>query len=246
MKRYILLSLFLISLGFVLSSCDSSTDPDPITDKGAILVQSSPAGAQIWVDNVNTNKTTPDSVTNLSVGNHSVTLKLAGHRDTTVIVNVVKDLKTTKFVQLTSSVDTVVYGPVRLWETTGTSASQPSGLDLSTGMAHGVSGSNANLNDIYYSSNGFVVRSANNAGGNNTSFFVGNGTNLMDGEDSPLATSSWGSSVADTQSKYFFLFDSNSHYSKMIITSRGGGTPGNPAWVEVKWVYNKKANNTNF
>ena len=45
---------------------------------------------------------------------------------------------------------------------------------------------------------------------------------------------------------YVFLYDNDGHYSKLMISSRGGGTPGNPAWVELKWIYNKTASDNRF
>ncbi len=247
MRKYLILSIALVA-GLLLSSCDNnSTNPEPVSQKGSIYVTSSPSGAQIWVDGTNSNKVTPDSVTNINEGNHSVTLKLDGYRDTTLTnVNVVAGYQTAKNVVLSSDISIVKYGPVKLWETTGTSVDQPSGLDLSTGQAYGVSGSNKDMVDIYYSSNGFVVKSADNVNNRITSFLVGNASNLDDAVNSPLATNSWVTQINDTETNYAFLFDADLHYSKLKITNRGGGTPGNPAWVEVTYYYNNTANDVRF
>lgn len=245
-KRYLYL-LPIIALGLFLSSCDNTTEPTPVTT-GGIFISSTPSGAQIWVDNSNSGKVTPDSVTGLSTGTRTVTLKLANYKDTTFTMNVVANTKVSKNVTLTSDVVTVTFGPVRLWETTGTSASQPSGLTLATGSALSIATTpQKDSVDIYYSSSGFVIRTASgNVNTRDTRFLVGTSTNLNDATDSPVATGSWATQVLDTETKYFFLHDADGHYSKMIITSRGGGTPGNPAWVEVSWIYNLTADDVRF
>ena len=46
-----------------LSACDSNNNPTtPANTKGNLFVSSNPAGAQIWLDGVNTNQVTPDTV----------------------------------------------------------------------------------------------------------------------------------------------------------------------------------------
>ncbi|MGA9292608.1 MAG: PEGA domain-containing protein, partial [Ignavibacteriaceae bacterium] len=102
MKKYIYLVAFLF-LTFIIASCDNNntTEPTVPDNTGKIFINSSPAGAQIFVDGTNTSKVTPDSTDKLSAGNHDVTLKLDGYRDTTITVNVVQGLTTSKFVQLT-------------------------------------------------------------------------------------------------------------------------------------------------
>jgi hypothetical protein len=241
MIRYITLPLLLI-LSFIVASCDTATEPDPVTT-GSILINSTPTGAQIWVDNNNTGKVTPDSVLNLSEGSHTVKLVLSGYKDTTFSITVSAGLTTSKAVTLIATAQT--FGPVRLWETTGTTASQPSGLDLSTGTALSVSDAD---HDIFYSSSGFVVRTSTTR---NTVFYLSaSGSDLNDGQNSPLALNAgqggWTDRVNDTASNYFFLYDQDGHYSKMKIVNRGGGTPGNPAWVEVQWIYNLTVNDQNF
>ncbi len=55
---------------------------------GNVFLSSTPAGAAIFVDAVNTTKVTPDTVKNLSSGDHTVKLTLAGYFDTTFTVTV--------------------------------------------------------------------------------------------------------------------------------------------------------------
>lgn len=253
MKKYIYLAAFLF-LSLIIASCDNNTTEPTVPDNtGRIFVNSTPAGAQIFVDGTNTNNVTPDSTDKLSTGNHDVTLKLDGYRDTTITVNVLQGLTTSKFVQLTSTESITPYGPIKIYETVGTTVDQPSGLDLSSGIAYGVSGADKGKVDIYYTSSGFLVQSAslNTTQGltRETFFLVGNGTNLNDGVSSPTYPigGTWTNNIQDTQTNYVFLYDDDSHYSKLRITQRGGGSgPGDPAWIEVTWLYNNTAIDTRF
>ena len=248
MKKLLLIPIVIL-LGLFIASCeDSTTGPDAVTT-GTLVVQSTPTGAQIWVDGTNTGKVTPDSIKNLSAGTHSLTLKLDGYKDTVqTSVSITAGFTTNKLITLTSAA--LTFGPVRLWEITGTTTAQPSGLDLSTGTAYSTATTSPDKDkvDIFYSSTGFVVRSANGSAGMTrvTSFLVGSGTNLNDGVDSPAATASWLTQIGDREANYVFLYDNDLHYSKMKITSWGGGTPGSPAWVEVQLIYNEQTNSRVF
>jgi hypothetical protein len=250
MKKLLLIPIaFLLGL-FIISCEDTTTDPGGSTPTtGNLAVVSTPVGAQIWVDGTNTGKVTPDTVKNLSAGTHSLTLKLDGYKDSVQTgITITAGQTASRNITLTRAAST--FGPVRIWETTGTDTTQPSGLDLSSGTAYGIGSSSSNRDkvDIYYSSNGFVIRSANAASGLTrvTSFKVGGGTNLNDGVDSESATGTWASSMGDREPNYVFLYDNDQHYSKLKITSWGGGTPGNPAWVEVTFIYNTQANSRVF
>lgn len=248
MKKLLLIPIVLLLGLFIVSCEDTTTGPDGTTPTtGNLAVVSTPVGAQIWVDGTNTGKVTPDTVKNLSAGTHALTLKLDGYKDTAQSsISITAGSTTTRTITLTRAAST--FGPVRLWETIGTTVAQPSGLDLSTGTAYGISSVDKDKVDIFYSSTGFVVRSANGASGMTrvTSFFTTFETNLNDGVDSPAATGSWATSMADGLSQYAFLFDNDQHYSKLKIINRGGGTPGSPAWVEVQFIYNEQANSRVF
>lgn len=248
-RKYFYL-LPLIALGFFISSCDdNTTDPDP-TVTGKIYIQSTPVGAQIWVDGNNSGKVTPDSVPNVTTGTRSVTLKLSGYRDTTFTMNVVQNTTVSKSVTLTSTLSTVTYTNVRIWEITGTTAAQPSGLSLVSGRALSTSTAGQKDSvDIYYFSNAttFELRTPTSAiNSRTTKFLSGGGTNLTDGVDASTVSGSWLNQLPDTQSNYFFLYDQDGHYSKMIITNLGGGTPGNPAYMDVTWIYNLTAGDVRF
>lgn len=255
MKKYYIIS-FVVLLSIILASCsDNTTNPPAVGEKGSIFISSSPTGAAISVDGTNQNKITPDSVTDLSAGPHTVSLSLSGYKDTSFTVTVVANLQTTKNVTLVSSLDVTTFGPVKIYESADPSANDPSGLDLSTGNAIAISTADSVNCDIYYSTTGvggqgYLVQSAslNNHMHRETFFKVGTSTDLNDHVSSatyPL-NGPWTNFIADTETNYVFLYDDDGHYSKLVITDMGGGTPGNPAWLEVKWIYNNTGADTRF
>jgi len=246
MKKLIL--LLIIPFVVMITSCDDDTvTPIPT---GNIYLTSSPAGAEIWIDGSNTFSTTPDTINNVSEGARNVTLKLQDYNDTTFSVTVTENqTSVVTNIVLVSDINTTFYGTspsVRLYESFGTPSSQPSGLDLSSGMAYGVSSSESDLIDIYFysdaSGNSYLIQSADLYPGlvRETDFFISSETNLDDGEDSPLRSSgTWTDNIDDTENNYVFLYDHDDHYSKFKIVLRGGGGgPGDPSWVDVQWYYN--------
>ncbi|MGE5682456.1 MAG: PEGA domain-containing protein [Bacillota bacterium] len=60
----------------------------PPQRKASLALNSVPAGAQIYINGINSNRFTPDSLTNLDPGNYLVTLRLSGYNDTTFNVNI--------------------------------------------------------------------------------------------------------------------------------------------------------------
>jgi hypothetical protein len=252
MNRNSFLLFYIIIMGLSLASCTNSDD-DPLTTNsspgiGSIYVVSNPTAAQIWVDTTNTGKITPDSVTNLSVGIHKVIIKMAGFLNDTAIVNIQEGVQTPLSLTLKGDQSITEFGPIQIWETTVTDSTQPSGIVLKLGKASSIITGNHAFVDIYFSSNGYVVATASDKNGRNTSFFVGLSDSLSDGMISPLYIPSWVSQVSEMVNNYFFLFDFDSHYSKMVIIDKGGvqGSPSNPAWVKLKWLYNNKPNDPRF
>jgi hypothetical protein len=257
MRKYIFLPLALI-LGILIASCsDNSTNPPAVTEQGSFYLTSTPDSAQIWLNGQNTNKVTPDSVTSLEPNDYTVTLKYNGYRDTSFTVTVVANQQTVKFIQMVSTLSLTTFGPVRIYETANTTASQPSGLVLSSGSAYGVSGANKDSVDIYYSTTGtggqgYLIQSAdlNTTQGltRHTAFKVGSSNNLNDGVDSPnSALSGWTNYMFDDETNYVFLYDEDGHYSKLIITnSHQGSGQNDPSWVEVKWLYNNNGADQRF
>jgi len=247
MRKY--LALLILPIIFFIASCTDSTT-DPVVDEtGSIVVRSIPTGATIYLDGVDQKKVTPDTLKSLSVGNHSITLKLDGYSDSTFTANVIANtVVNTSEIALQTNTQLITFGPVQIFETSGTTASQPSGLDLSSGNAYGISSANKTDVDIYYTSTGFVVTSADNATGltRKTFFKVGSSNTLTDGVASSVKDASWEDRMGDRPAEYVFLYDADLHYSKIIVDSYGGGTIGEPAWVKVKWIYNKTASDVRF
>ena len=245
MKKLILL-LIIPFLILLITSCESTEDPITPDPPGNLYVTSNPAGAEIWVEGTNTGKVTPDTIKNLDEAVYTVTLKLSDYNDTTFSISVTSNQTSVVGpIVLVSNINTTIFGPVRIYESFGTSASEPSGLDLSSGMAYGISSPNANLVDIYYYSDAagttYLVQSADNHSGliRRTDFFVGSSSNLFDAVDSPVrGTGSWTDNMGDREPNYVFLYDHDGHYSKLKIVAWGGGVPGFPAYVDVQWYYN--------
>lgn len=223
MKKLILLLIIPI-LGLIISSCSSDNNPTaPVETKGSIYITSDPAGAQIWIDGINTSHTTPDTVKDVAEGTRNITLKLTDYNDTTFTLSVTAgQMSVVGPINLVSNIYTVFYGgtPIRIYETAGTTASQPSGLDLSAGVAYGVSSSQKDSVDIYYSSNGYLVQSADLYPGliRVTKFFVGSSDNLYDGVDSPdKNTGTWTNNMGDRESNYVFLYDHDGQDRKSVV-----------------------------
>ena len=64
--------------------------------RGSVFLESEPEGANIFLQNNNTEKVTPDSIGNLPVGIYSVTLKLQNYYDSTFTLSVLADQTTSK------------------------------------------------------------------------------------------------------------------------------------------------------
>jgi hypothetical protein len=212
---------------------------------GSLVINSQPAGAEIWIDGANTDQVTPSSFS-LPDANYTVYLDLADYSDTTFVTQIANGGTTTETIELRP--EFLASLSASIWETIGTTSEQPSGLDLSTGAASSIA-SGVNLSvDVFYSSDGFVVMSANGRNGmtRETYFKIGNGTELNDGINSPIKDNSWVTSILDTETNYIFLYDADGNYSKFRIVNQSGGTPGNPSKLDVQWLYNPKQNDINF
>lgn len=204
----------------------------------SIRFESSPVGAAIWLNGSNTGLVTPANV-EVGVTSSAITYKLDGYKDSTFTVtsSTVSPFSVTLKSSLTS------FGPtLRMWETSGTTAAQPSGLALKTGVA--VSSSDASA-DIYFSSTGFVIASSTSK---TTKFKIGTATTLTDGLNSDVySASSWVNSFSQSETKYVFIYTQEKNYVKFKIVSRGGGTIATgPAWVEVQYLYNITSEDPRF
>ncbi len=58
-------------------------------DEGSIMVNSIPYGAKVFIDGIDTNSITPDSINNISSGIHTIKLTIPGYQDWTGTVNVI-------------------------------------------------------------------------------------------------------------------------------------------------------------
>lgn len=219
---------------------------------GAIYLRSNPSGAEVFVDGLATGEVTPTAIGSIVPGqNYNLLLKLNNYYDTTFVVNLSIGEERFINVDLVSQtpLNLSLYGPVRIYETAGTTGNEPTGLDLSNGMAYGINSTQNGLIDIYYSSNGFLIQSANLYPSliRETDFLIGSSDNLFDEQDSPLRnTGTWTNNISDREYNYVFLYDYDGHYSKLKIVDWGGGVPGEPAWVEVQWYFNETTLDNRF
>lgn len=92
MRKYFI--LFLLVSFFVFTSCREGIVEFPGTDEtGTVFINSLPDGADIYINQSWTGRSTPDSVTDLQPGIYQLKLKLVGYRDTTIAVSIVKGRK---------------------------------------------------------------------------------------------------------------------------------------------------------
>lgn len=212
---------------------------------GSLIVQSEPAGATIILDGVNTGEVTPHTFS-LADDNYTIVLQLTDYADSTFITQISNSGTITENIELKPTF--LQKFKAKIWETTGTTAAQPSGLILSTGIAQ--SSTTAEI-DIYYYSNTdneiYIVQSAHESSGSSreTFFKVGSSPELNDGINSSLKDNEWVFNMSDREENYVFLLDADGHYSKLKIVNYGGGS-SEAAWVEVEWFYNPKQNDINF
>lgn len=93
MKIIILSAVGIISALLLLTFCSrelSSTSPE-IIPQGRLIIDTHPHGAQIFFENENTGKYTPDSITHLAEGTYEVMLRLDLYLDTLISVNIIED-----------------------------------------------------------------------------------------------------------------------------------------------------------
>jgi hypothetical protein len=261
-KSYIFFSLIFI-ISACLITCRNFDNPvssrNNSSGSGSIVIASNPSGAQIFQGNFFTNKTTPDSITNLNPGYVNFTLKLFNYKDTTF--SAFLEPGKTKYynINLTFNTELAIYGnkePVLIWELYNSPPTVPNGLILSTGRA--VSINNDSLDVFYYSkSTGpFELRSADLNGelSRHTYFRMGSSENIDDHIPAPEKDSSWTRKIdfafsngSTIESHYFFMYDQNGHYSKVKIYIGGGRSTGDKSdYAAFTWYYNRIAGDRNF
>jgi hypothetical protein len=80
---------------------DKSINVD-FVDTSALLLESTPSGAEIWLDGSDTGKVTPYNFTGIKSGAHAVSLQLAGYHEENFTANVIAE-NTTRVAKLLSS-----------------------------------------------------------------------------------------------------------------------------------------------
>lgn len=95
-KKTFLVSLLTTTLIYFFYSCkETPTTPElPSFDFGLIQVNSTPTGAEIYLDGNNTGKKTNALLTNVSVGSHIIKLVKEQYQDWEYTINVSKDANT--------------------------------------------------------------------------------------------------------------------------------------------------------
>jgi hypothetical protein len=103
--RLMLISAAVFCLGSI-SSCNkevSVTPPDAPPPNGFIYINSNPAHFNIYLDNRERRRATPDSLTWLSTGSYLITLKKELFNDTSISVDIVEGEKRSLFVDYTQN-----------------------------------------------------------------------------------------------------------------------------------------------
>jgi len=250
MKKYLSV-LLLVMVTLLASSCtDSTTDPTtPTKEYGSFYLQTTPTFAQFFVDADTLFKiSNEDTVKNLIVGSHKITVKYSGYADTTFYVDVTANQLKTAAVTLTPA--TATYGPIKIWETTGTTASQPSGLILSTGTT--ASSSSALIDLLYYSNSATItydLRSSDliTSTARKTRFKASGAKDINDGVSAPTYdAATWTNKIPDRDTtQYYYVYDNDGHYSKFKVVSFGD-VSGQEAYVNVQIKYNKAESEKRF
>ena len=245
MKKLSLLFLSFLTITIFFTGCkDSATTATTETLQGS-LVKSTPSGAQIWVDGVNSGDVTPHLMDSLTVGIHTISLKFSDYDDLSFADTVALSTIDTIKKALTSSLFTQ-HGPITLYVYPGTKAS---GLNLATGNVYTVDAANASYIDFYYSSeadtamNYFYAAQKNSVLSRTTYLFPSLQTQLLNGADASVYSTSdlgWGTSFAMYGATVFYVYDKEKHYSKVLLTGQGTG------FIELQWLYNKTVDDLRF
>ena len=133
-KRLITLNKYRVGIHFLISffflfftflGCDKEVSRSPVeTDapKGFIYVDSNPQGFIIYVNDKNTGRFTPDSVSYIKAGEYEITLKKKYYKDTSVVVLLGEDEKQNLNIDILANPS--MYGNLTL-------ATQPAGASIS-------------------------------------------------------------------------------------------------------------------
>lgn len=181
----------------------------------------------------------------MSVGVHTITLKFADYDDVSFSDTVASAVVDTVNKTMNSSV-CKLFGPVKLYLN---SVSQANGVDLASGNQYALNAGNASNIDLYYSSEAdtainYIYASQKNTLLTRTTFLYPSlETQLFNGHDAIVYSATdanWVSSFPLYGSAVFYVYGNDHHYSKVLLTGQGTG------FVEIKWLYNKTADNLQF
>jgi hypothetical protein len=246
LKKLTILFLSVLSISIFLTGCkkNSSITGGSTTLQGSYLI-STPSGAQVWIDGVNSGDVTPHLMDSLSVGIHTVTLKFTDYDDISFVDSVKLSTVDTVSKTMNSSVANL-FGPATLYLYPGT---QANGVDLATGNTHALNAGNASLIDVYYSSEAdtamnYIFASQKNSLLTRTTYLYPSlETQLFNGHDGTVYSATdvnWVTSFPLYGASVFYVYGNDKHYSKVLLTGQGTG------FIEIKWLYNKTADNLQF
>lgn len=246
MKKPIIISLTFLSIVLFFAGCKTSTTESSTTETSqGIYITSTPSGAAIWIDGVKTEDVTPSLVDSMAIGVHTVTLKFPDYDDLSFVDTVASADVDTVSKTLNFSAGNL-FGPVKLYLN---SVSQANGVDLASGNQYALNAGNASNIDLYYSSEAdtainYIYASQKNTLLTRTTFLYPSlETQLFNGHDATVYSASdanWVTSFPLYGSAVFYVYGSDHHYSKVLLTGQGTG------FVEIKWLYNKTADNLQF
>jgi hypothetical protein len=84
---------YLVILTLLIASCNTNppTSPEnPLPQLGKAFITSNVDSAEIWLDNINTSKITPDTI-ETTIGTHTVTLRKNNYIDVSQSIQIIKD-----------------------------------------------------------------------------------------------------------------------------------------------------------
>jgi len=246
LKKLTALFLSVFAISIILTGCkESSSVTESTTTLQGSFVKSTPVGAEIWVDGVNSGDVTPHLMDSLTVGVHTITLKFTDYDDLSFVDSVkVSTIDTVSKTMTYSAGD--LFGPVKLYLN---STAQANGVDLSSGNIYALNAANASNIDLYYSSEAdtainYIYASQKNTLLTRTTFLYPSlETQLFNGHDATVYNATDANWVADFPlygTAVFYVYGSDHHYSKVLLTGQGTG------FVEIMWLYNKTSDNLKF
>lgn len=250
-KFLLFISVVYAAIFFYYSTgCQSIPDPvDYVIKRGGIDLRSFPDTAYIYVDGIYTHKATRDSVIDLEPGDYLVTLKRFGYTDTSFSVTVTKGACQQLYIVLAPHQVLDSAGPATLFWSDGVVEQKPSGLVLATGLAFNINQKDS-VDFFYFKNDGVLMSPHYVTNRNKKSFFLPtNYYDLKDGLSVPKrytqGDSDWKDTLPDSTTGYFYVYDSNKHYSKIKIT-KWTNSRTDSASIIINGYYNLFADSLSF